>query len=188
MTSERALRQARPRLRVDLADAGILDPDCGAATASFRQKAIAQAVAQLRSGRDLRAAGDPVIARAGMLRVDQKREGAAPADLVAVANAEHALRIRRPVDPVVGEVPAIGGLADRRQDVFELDASLGVIAEARDAVAALRTRRRLGIRLGKLLRGCTQLTAPIIPRFLYRSAFWRLAYWPTPYATRLKKA
>jgi hypothetical protein len=95
-----------------------------------------------------------------MLRVDQKREGAAPADLVAVANAEHALRIGRPVDPVVGEVPAIGGLADRRQDVFELDASLGVIAEARDAVAALRTRRRLGIRLGKLLRGCTQLTAP----------------------------
>ena len=103
-----------------------------------------------------------------MLRIDEECKGASLADHPGIADAEHGFRVGRPVDPVAGKVPAIGGLEDRREDIFKLERGgigriIVALAEAK-ASGAVRTRRRLGIHLGKLLRGCTQLTAPIIPR------------------------
>ena len=185
---ERALRELRAGLAIDRADPGVLDPNRGAAAASLGKEAITQAVAQLGPRRDMRTAGDPVIARAGMLRIDEQRKGASLADLLGIGDAEHGVRVRRPIDAVVGELPAIGGLADRREDIFKLERSavsrvIATLAEAEQASGAVRTRRRLGIHLGELLRGCTQLTAPIASV----GALWRLACWRTPYPTTLKK-
>ena len=97
---ERALRQARASLRVDRADAGVLEPQRRAAAASLGQKAIAEAIAQLRLGRDMRAAGDAVITGAGLLRIDQQSERAPPVDLVGAGDAQHRFGIGRPVDAV----------------------------------------------------------------------------------------
>ena len=146
---ERALRQARTQFAVDGADPGVLDPHRSAAAAALGKETIAEAIAQLGTGRKMRTAGDPVIARAGMLRIDEECKGASLADHPGIADAEHGLRVGRPVDPVAGKVPAIGGLEDRREDIFKLErGGIGrivvALAEAK-ASGAVRTRRRLGI-------------------------------------------
>ena len=82
--------QARPRFGVDRAVPAVLDPHRGTAAASLGKEAIAEAVAQLGSRRQMRTAGDPVITRAGMRRIDEEREGASFADHLYIADAEHA--------------------------------------------------------------------------------------------------
>ena len=82
-----------------------------------------QTIFDLGFWRDMRSAGDAVIARTRMLRVDQKREGAALCELEGIGNAEHLRGILRPIDAVAGEVPAIGRLAYCFQNLFEIEAA-----------------------------------------------------------------
>src|SRR3990170_579041 len=118
---ERALRHAWTRLRVDRADAGVLDPQRRPAAAPLGEEAITEAITQLCLGRDMGTAGDPVIAGAGLLRVDEKSKGAASGDLLDIGDTEHGVGIGRPLDPVAGEVPAIGRLAHACEDLLEVE-------------------------------------------------------------------
>jgi hypothetical protein len=98
--------------------------------APLGEEAIAEAIAQLCLGRDMGAAGDPVIAGAGLLRVDEKGEGAASGDLLDIGDAEHGVGIGRPLDPVAGEVPAIGRLAHTGEDLLEVESGASPGADA----------------------------------------------------------
>ncbi len=116
-----------------------------------------QAIFDLALGLDVRSAGDAVIARAGMLGVDQKRESPALGKLKRVANSENRSSILGPIDAVAGEIPAIGGLAHALQDLFEIELVLGpwrcaaiapALTEIVDAGSALRAHRRHAAELG----------------------------------------
>jgi hypothetical protein len=69
----------------------------------------------------MRAADDPVIARAGMLWIDQKRERAALGELKRIGNAEHFGGVLGPINTVAGKVPAIGRVAHCAQHLFEIE-------------------------------------------------------------------
>jgi len=83
-----------------------------------------QTIFDLGFWRDMRTAGDAVIARTRMLGIDQEGEGAALCELEGIGYAEHSCGIRRPIDAVAGEVPAIGRLAYGFQNLFEIEAAL----------------------------------------------------------------
>ncbi len=93
---ERALRAFGARLLVDEADAGVLDPQRAPAAAPVGEEAVMQAIFDLRFGLDMRPAGDAVITGAGMLGIDQEREGPALGKLKRIANAEHGSAHSRP--------------------------------------------------------------------------------------------
>src|SRR5262249_18035079 len=84
-----------------------------------------QAIFDLGLRRRVRSAGDAVIARAGMLRIDQKCEGAALGELVRVGDAENFECVLGPIDAVAGEVPAVDGLAYGLEHLFEIELALG---------------------------------------------------------------
>ena len=109
----------------------------------------------------MRPAGDPVIAGAGLLGVDQQRKGAPPSDRREIGDAEHGRRIGRPVDTVAVEVPTIGGLPHAGEDVFEIEIGPGLLHrsavgvgvgrfEIEHARGALRARLRRRTVIGKL--------------------------------------
>ena len=154
---KRALRMLGARLLVDEADAAVLDPQRRPAATPLGEEAVVQAISDLGPGLDMRPAGDAVIAAAGMLGIDQKRERPALAELERLGDAEHLGRILRPVDAVAGEVPAIRRLAHAFQDVFEVELLLGpwrgaaifaALAEIDHAGSALHAHRRHVAELG----------------------------------------
>jgi hypothetical protein len=110
----------------------------------------------------MRTAGDPVIAGAGLLGVNQQRKGAPPGDRLEVGDAEHGGRIGRPIDTVALEVPAIVGLPHAGEDVFQVELAPGAAGvrsapgvrvgrlEIEHAPSALRARLRRGTVIGKL--------------------------------------
>ncbi len=115
----------------------------------------------------MRPAGDAVIARTRVLRIDQERERAALCELEGIGNAEHLRGILRPVDAVAGEVPAIGRLAYGFQDLFEIEAAALVTAWRGNSSPRWLKSTTLGAALlslglyaaepGQVLRGSTQL-------------------------------
>jgi hypothetical protein len=90
----------------------------------------------------MRPAGDPVIAGAGLLGVDQQRKGTPPGDRREIGDAEHGRRIGRPVDTVAVEVPAIGGLPHAGEDVFEIEIGPGLLYRSAVGVGGRTVRNR----------------------------------------------
>ena len=118
---DRSLRANRPAGRIGEANAVILNPDGLPSTPPFGQKPVAQRIRERGVGRGLGTAGHAVIPRGSMLRIDMEREGAATAQRGDIDPAEHGARVLRPIDPVRGEIPAIGRGPDAVEHVVEPD-------------------------------------------------------------------